>query len=232
MTGRYYFVLLLAIALCACPNPNTYTSARTLRAGDAQLLVAAEGYASIDEVDGETETEVLPTLPTIGARYGVSNSFELALRLANLMSLGADTKIQLRRGELDIAVGPGVQWHKVDIEYDGDAYSAHAFDLHVPILFGWNLGPRVSLIASPGATFRTTVGPDPAVEHQWFALAGLGVNIRATQRFAVQPHATFMWDPIDGDGIFAMGLGFTFGGQPDFSGLDTQPTEPHQVARD
>lgn len=234
MTAIRSLVLLVTLAaLAACPNPNTYTSARTLRAGDAQVLVAAEAYGGIDEdLDGNKQVEVLPTLPTVGVRYGLADSTEIALRAVNLMSLAADTKVQLRRGDLDIAIDPGVQWFNgsghLDSGGDSEQITMHIFDLHIPLLFGINLSPDASFVVTSGATFRAAVSD--SVDTQWFGLAGLGLNVRVTKRFAMQPQITVAWDPISGDGTAVGGLGFTFGGQPRFNELAT-PTEPAALAR-
>jgi hypothetical protein len=148
------------------------------------------------------------------------------------MSVAADTKVQLRRGDLDIAIDPGVQWfHGTGYLDDGDdtqQLGMHIFDLHVPLLFGINMGPSASFVVTSGATFRTAISD--SVETQWFGLAGLGLNVRVTKRFAMQPQITVAWDPISGDGMASGGLGFTFGGQPSFGGI-APPTEAPAVAR-
>jgi hypothetical protein len=223
------------VALAACPNPNTYTSARTLRAGDAQVLVAAEGYAGMSrnvETD-KLETDVLPSLPTIGVRYGLADSTEIGLRAVNLMSLAADTKVQLRRGDLDLALDPGLQWFGAsgDISSGGSSepFAMHVFDLHVPLLLGFNINQSASLVVSPGVTFRTAISDGVAT--QWFGVAGVGLNVRVTPHFAIQPQVTMMWTPDEADsGAAVAGLGMTFGGQPRFNEL-VQPTEPAVASR-
>ena len=237
MITRLFFLVLVVPFLGGCPNPNTYTSARTLRAGDGQLLVAAEGYGGVSEdLDGNAETEASPLLPTIGARYAVSDSAEIGLRAPNLMSLAADTKVQLLRGTLDIALDPGVQWFSAEGSWGDEAFAVHIFDLHAPILFGWNLGPKASLVAAPGITFRSLVGDsEEGVTHQWFGQAAFGVNLRVSKRLAIQPQVSLMWDLAEmteqkGIAMIA-GLGFSFGGQPSFEDLDGQTTEVPVVAR-
>jgi hypothetical protein len=232
MTLRYLFGLLVTVVLGACPNPNTYTSPRTMRAGDVQLLAAAEGYAMIDhdDIDDETQTDVLPSAPTVGVRYAMFDSAEVGLRAVNLSSLALDTKVQLHRGEIDVALDPGVQWFSAEIEYDGKSYSSNVFHAYVPVLIGWNLGRRATLVMSPGVALQVEVFEE--VEKRWLAMGGIGINLRATRRLALQPQVTAAWDVLDGKtGFVTAGIGFSFGGQPDFDGVGAPATESAALAR-
>lgn len=226
--------ITVALGLFGCPNPNTYASARTIPRDDLQVLVAAEGYAMIDDDGmGGTETQFVPSAPTIGVRYGVANAADVGLRAVNLSSVAFDTKVQIARGRIDLALDPGVQWHHSEIRVEDEQgnrqdLTTNVFDVNVPIVAGWNLGKRASLVVSPGVMLRTYLANAPDL--QWFGVAGLGLNVRATRSFAVQPQVTGAWDLVEGGGSVVVGLGFTFGAQPTFDDLDPPSRESRTIA--
>jgi hypothetical protein len=228
------FVLIaVTIGLFGCPNPNTYASARTLPADDVQVVVAAETYVLIDDGFAGGSAEITPSLPTLGLRYGASDSVDVGVRAVNMASAAADTKVQLMRGRLDLALDPGVQWYRGEgrIEPEGQDISINIFDVHMPILVGWNINKRASLVVSPGVSFRTAIVD--GVEHEWFGIAGVGLNLRVTKSFALHPQITAAWALDDAEGTIIGGLGFTFGGQPGFDDLDAPVKESANiVARD
>lgn len=83
-----------ALALTGCPSMNTYTTARTIPQGTIQHMVALEGLGG--SVRGVTA--VVPTLPTYQLRYGLTDRIDIAGRISNLTSVGADVKFNLLRG--------------------------------------------------------------------------------------------------------------------------------------
>jgi len=164
--------------LCGCPNPNLYTTPRTLNPGDLQLQIAAEGIGasynsttSTPNASGTGSTSstttasfVLPMVPTVGLRYGVVDGFELGARVANFDTLAADGKIRLLKGTLDLAVDPGLQFIYLgsistsDGQGNTSSVSAGVVYFHVPLLVGLNVSPNVSLVAS-----HTGVTPEHAL---------------------------------------------------------------------
>jgi hypothetical protein len=233
--------------LCGCPNPNLYTTPRTLNPGDVQLQVAAEGIgATFDtttttqNADGTTTTHpstasfLVPMIPTVGVRVGIADGFELGARVANFDTLAGDAKIRLLKGTVDLALDPGLQFIYIagisssDSQGNSETVGAGIFYFHVPVLIGFNVSPTVSLIASPGLVFSVaTASVDTSDNTQEAALSsgvwgrlGFGVNIRTSKKVSIQPEITFMKD-FQNDNIllYIFGLGFNVGAQPDYSDI-------------
>src|SRR5579872_7487262 len=101
--------IALVGALSGCPNPNTYTTPRTLDPGKVQWQIAPEGIVtsykinngSRDASGNPTTTNVLagwPMIPSFGARFGVAQGLEIGLRLPQGQPIAADAKIRLLKG--------------------------------------------------------------------------------------------------------------------------------------
>jgi hypothetical protein len=237
---------LAALLLCGCPNPNTYTTPRTLNQGDLQLQVAAEAFgASFNQtvpnqnVGTHTETASVftPVLPTVGVRYGLADGFELGARVTNLDSLSLDGKIRLIKGTFDLAVDPGVQGYYLSVSGSDAANqttnsSAAVFYFHVPVLLGLNLSEATSIVLSPGFTYgaaTTSITSGNNTQQAGGATGvmgrlGAGVDIRLSKKFALHPEITFIKSFTDSEALlYLFGLGFNIGAQPDFSDMRGAP---------
>jgi hypothetical protein len=222
------------LTLCGCPNPNLYTTPRTLNKGDLQWQAAAEGFGAsfnntVPNANGmgthtETVSVATPTLPTFGIRYGVTDGFDFGARIANLTSLAADGKIRLLKSTVDLAVDPGLQFFYLNF----GSGSAGVLYLHVPLLVGVNLSETFSIVLTPGFVLgvaTATVSSDnnttsAAVSTGPIARAGVGVDWRVAKKLALHPEITFM--KAFGDSqelLYIFGFGFNIGAQPDFSDI-------------
>lgn len=224
--------LMLAGFVCtACPNPNNYTTPRTAPAGKISHSVAAEywGY-SAEAGDGTDFSGGIPTFPTYSLRVGIADRFEIAGRVANLSSLGADFKWNfLRSDSFDAAIDPGFQWFSVSASADSGDESASSTSsvvhLHAPILLGFNFNETVSLVASPGVTYSwvstdvtTTDERDAAsTTDGLMGRLGVGFDFRISPRFAIHPQVTFLRTFEEESALLYMaGIGFNFGNLPSF----------------
>lgn len=241
-------ILRLAVSTAAgafllgCPNPDLYTTPRTLDPGKVQMQVALEGIgASWSTTQTNTTTNAagqqttstqqvsesftVPMVPTVGVRVGVADGLDIGARIPNLDSLAVDAKVRLLKGTLDLAVDPGIQgfYFSVDNAGLGVVY------LHLPLLVGFNVSKSVSLVASPGIAYAiatTSVSDSDGNQQQVEGASGvlgrlgLGVNFRVSNSFSLQPEITFMKFFADTDMlIYTFGLGFNVGAQPDYSDL-------------
>lgn len=207
------------LALTGCPATNTYGTARTIPRGQIQQSIALEGIgATTSGASG-----FVPTLPTYTFRLGLSEQVDLGLRIANLSSVGTDVKINLLRGNFDLAIDPGIQgiYAGVGSESIGLLY------LHLPAILGFNLTNNFSLIATPGilygAFFSGSTSTARGSERTAYSAGGfagrlgLGANIRVSPSFSLQPEVTAIYN-FDAQGvIYMIGLGFQFGAHPDYS---------------
>jgi hypothetical protein len=219
-------VIASSLVHVGCPSPNTYGTPRTVAPGKFAHTAALEGYGGTyvtrDAKGNEsTESALVPTLPTYQLRAGVADRVDLGFRISNLTSLGGDAKFNIVRSEVfDLALDPGVQWIHLKV---GDA-SSEIFYFHAPLLLGFNLGKRVSIVATPGAVYNLvssemigTGGDGLTSAGGIFARLGLGLNLRFSDHFAMQPEVTAMRGFGDGEAwLFSVGLGFNFGTLPLF----------------
>jgi hypothetical protein len=235
---------LLGLLLCGCPNPNLYTTPRTLDPGTVQWQLAPEvigvsyntttastNASGAATTQNTTASAVLPMVPSFGARVGMVDGFDMGFRLQNLDSLAVDGKIRLLKGSFDIAVDPGVQGFYASANNVGFGI----FYLHLPVLLGLNVSKNVSIVASPGIIYDIAtasvnngsgVSGAATATGLWGRL-GLGVDIRTSKKLAIHPEITAMQQINGVDAlVWVAGFGFNIGAQPDYSDLGGEPAAP------
>ena len=223
-----------ALVLCGCPNPNTYGTARTLDPGKFNVTVAPEAYGfSVKDSKGNTLSGAVPMLPTVGARVGIADGFDVGGRLPNLDSLAADGKVRLLKGDVDLALDPGLQYYHLSLSSSstsGSTTSSSSSDtsilyLYAPAIIDINLSKTFSLVASPGVAYglsSSTVSNGSDIQTAsgssgFFARMGVGFDLRTSKHFALHPEVTFMKGFKDSNALlYTIGLGFNFGENPSF----------------
>jgi hypothetical protein len=221
----------IALVLCGCPNPNTYTVPRTLDPGELQATLSPEIFAFRYVNKSGSLSGVTPTAPSFGMRYGLSDGVELGGRLSSMASPIFDGKIQLVRGVVDVAVDPGAQL--LYLYVNGSSQTEFLLHLYGPLLVGINVSPSLTLVAAPGvgyalATSRlsssTSAAEIAAGAAGFTGRIGFGVDIRTGRRSAIHPEVTVM-RVFDGAQTFmgVLGLGFNMGAMPNYS--DLEPTQ-------
>lgn len=235
------------LALSGCPNPNTYTTPRTLNRGAIQWQIAPEVIAvNYKTTNGSTDasgnlvknnvTSALPMLPSFGMRIGVAEGVELGLRAPNLEPIAADLKIRLLKGSFDMALDPGAQVYYASSNNVG----YWAVFLDAPLLLGINLSEKTSIVLSPGLAYAqnsangvVATGVDGSPTAAGFlARLGVGVDFRVSHRLAVHPEITVAQQFTGSQDLFLLvgGLGFNFGAQPDYSDLRNGADAPEPEA--
>ena len=210
-------LLTLGLVCTGCPNPNLFTTPRTVPPGEVQHTVTVETIG-ISTSGGDL---FLPTVPSYTARIGLADRMELGVHLSHLSSLGADFKWNpVRTDSFDLAIDPGAQ-----IFYFFADGGFAVYYLRLPLVLGFNVSKEVSLVLTPGIEM---VGIGDAITDQddnrygasdstLLARAGFGVDIRASEKFSVQPEATILKSFEGGGGIvYLAGVGFKFGAQPQY----------------
>jgi hypothetical protein len=206
----------------------------------ALIQAAFEGAGAISPGSGGANA-FGPVLPTVGARYGVLEGFDVGARLSHLTGIGADAKVRLVKGPVDLAVDPGAEaffWGTTAGNAtltSGSSTSTRGFVsyLHLPLLVGANLGETATLVLSPGlfgavAAAGTTWSAGSVVTAAQLAALGsgvgarlgLGINIRPSQSLSFQPEVTVL-DFLGGQQAWLCmgGIGVNFGAQPDYSDM-------------
>lgn len=231
----------LGLLAAGCPSPNLYTTPRTIPKGRVSHTIAAEavGYrVDVDEPDSERYDNVLdtaswssPTVPTYILRVGLAERLDFAFRVNALSSVGLDAKFNFVRSPVfDLAIDPMLQWSFLDVTH-----------LHLPLVAGFNASENVTIVLTPGVIygysdydFDEDVGGDIArvmAADGLYARAGLGLNIRISPKFAIQPEVTViraLEDPgpdsnFDSVFMYVFGVGFNLMNLPDFADVGGTP---------
>lgn len=93
-------LLIAALALGGCPDPETLGTPRTIPRGQIAQTVALTAIGSRDNGAFGGTSALSSSLPTYMIRVGLADRVDVGLRLSRLTSLGADAKINFLRGPL------------------------------------------------------------------------------------------------------------------------------------
>ena len=239
LSGLLIGTCALGLVATGCPSPNLYTTPRTVPKGKVSHTIAAEavGYhIDVKEPEGEEYDNTIdrgswtsPTIPTYILRVGLAERMDFSFRVNALTSIGLDTKFNfIRSPSFDLAIDPMVQW----------AFVLDVTHIHLPLLLGFNVSRDVSVVLTPGVIygssgydFEDDVGGDIArvmAADGLHARGGIGINVRVTPKFALQPEVTViraLEDPGPGSNfdsvyMYVFGVGFNLANLPDFSDVD------------
>lgn len=224
-----------AAALAGCPNPNLYSTPRTVAPGSFAHTIALEalGYEGDipipdDPKTPQNETAVehhragSPLPPSYQLRLGLLSDIDAGIQIRNLSSPGVDFKWNPLRGFFDLALDPGIQYMLIgNTNTTGESVTAHVFYFHAPVLLGINPTSWLSVVAVPGFSYGLDLG-ELAGDNLASTVRGplfrgsLGMQFRIWENFAVHPEASVL-KRLDGPG-FAItgGVGFNFGSIPGF----------------
>ena len=221
-----------------CPNANTYGTARTTPAGKVNHSISAEGFGARIETpttdnNGTAQTEktnvFLPLPPSYHLRLGASDNIDVGFHVYNMSSLGFDAKLNIVKGRVDLGIDPGVQWYQYSIGVNDTKTKVNVVYLHGPLLIDFNVNKSLSFVLSPGVEYSYVSadvsggsGNEAARSADGvFARIGLGINIRASKKFAVHPEVTVFRNFRDEASLLYMaGIGFNFGNLPSFDDVE------------
>jgi hypothetical protein len=227
--------------LLGCPNPNTYTTPRTIGSRHFQGGVALEGEGAYTPADpsvlapSESDETLMP--PTWMVRVGLGDRWEIGARVANTSSLGSDVKWNFFRSRrIDLAIDPAFQVAFIrPTNNSGDATTFSFY--HLPLLVGVNLSRRASLVFTPGLSWGLASGGSIRFDNGLHAGSdartgvvgrfGAGVDLRISPGVALHPEVTFLRGLVS-DGypktiLYVVGLGINFGAMPNYDDVDGGP---------
>jgi len=217
--GKLSLFGLTAVAglVCtACPNPNTFTTARTVPVGQVEHTIAIE---TIGAFEGGASA-IAPELPSYTARIGVADSAEVGLHLSHLTSLGVDFKWNPIKSQVfDLALDPGGNVGYIA----GGGESVFIYYVQLPILMDLNFSESVTMVLAPGVAMYGGTGVSDS-EYAYsdatpLFRGGVGFDFRTSKKFAVHPEFTVMIPFQENYAtIFLAGVGFKFGSLADFGG--------------
>ncbi len=217
----------------ACANPNLYTVPRTVPKNELQFVVAPEVYGFGGSLPGASGFDrLVPALPTVGVRYGLSDNVDIGGRFSNILTTSGDIKWNpIRTPTLDVAFGVGAQFYQVVGVGDSDVAdptneSEPVFIMQLPVLFGLNLSRSFSLVPTAGISYAfASEVPAAASDIEQsqvirgaFLRGGLGLDFRLGDHLALHPEVTVMRGVTQMDGylLYMAGVGFIFGRLPEY----------------
>jgi hypothetical protein len=163
-------------------------------------------------------------------RVGVADRLDLGVRAAHAAtSVGLDAKWNLVRSPVfDLAIDPMLQW----------AFVLDVTHVHLPVLLGFNASETVSVVLTPGVLYGYSSDAEEIdsdlsrvmATDGFSARFGLGLNLRVSPKFAVQPEVTVIRSleahpdsEFDSVLLYVFGVGFNLGSLPDFADVDAPP---------
>jgi hypothetical protein len=189
----FRLVALLVLAMeTGCVSFHALTSARTLPAGESELLVAP--VVTLMPVGiGQASGPMPAPNVEVGLRHGLSDSYELGGKVW-LLGAQLDGKLQLLRADdtgLSVSLGHS-------LSYIGGGGSPK-LALHLPLYFGFVLPGGHELVFAPRVAYAVETTPIPAppghppgssyLGDQVLAGGALGVALRMGPRFRLMPEA-------------------------------------------
>jgi hypothetical protein len=225
--------LLGLLACWGCANPNLYTVPRTVPKNELQVVVAPEVTGFGGSKPGASDFDrLVPALPTVGVRYGLSDNVDIGGRLSNILTTSGDIKWNpIRSPAFDLAIAPGAQIYQVQDVGDSDVDAATeasrtVFIANLPLLLGLSLSRSVVVVPTVGVSYALAKeAPASASDIEQsqvirgaFLRAGLGIDLRLIENVALHPEFTVMRGVTQMDGymLYMGGIGFVIGHLPEY----------------
>jgi len=190
------------------------------------------GVSLTDYETGAKAKFFSPTAPTYTMRVGLVDRLDFGFRVANFSSIGGDIKWNFIKSEvIDLAIDPSIQYYHLGGSSSSSSdpvleeWSADILRLNGVLLVGINAGKTLTLMPTLGVAYTEALGSYRGVTSLEIAQGssgvaariGLGLNIRASAKFAVQPEVTVLrplQSRADEGVIYVIGVGFNIGKLP------------------
>lgn len=223
---------LPSIVLFGCPASQTWTTARTVPAGEIQHAAGVEflgltwdcpeaaGTSCVDPIGF-----VAVPFPAYSLRIGAADMLDIGFKVSSSGSFGADFKVQLVETDFfDLALDPGATTPFI--------FSFTYFTM--PILFSLNFSDMMTLTLYPKVAYWAVYDKDIETGAEGVFFGGGGnFQIRVSEKFAITPGFEFMrivsaTDDQESVTFLNFGVGFNFGSFPSFGA--PEPTMQPQPA--
>lgn len=206
-------VATLAIGAGGCAVGPRLTRARTLPAGEVELVAGS----SLSLV-GAGETKFPAGTLDSNVRIGLADRFELGAGARgawtpqiSLFGAGADLKLQLLEGSIELAIDPGINWDAIITAGE----LGHLYTFSLPLVAGLNIDGGHQLILAPAFLDTWAVSRGAAAVHQPYFGGAIGFELRADQNFTLLPSAGLYYSPVGpeasgGTAVLNLSLGASF----------------------
>jgi hypothetical protein len=187
-----------ALAALGCASPNLYTGPRATPVG------RFVGFVAPQLVERDEQSPMYAV--AFRGRWSLVRQLDLGVR-TTLTSAGLDLKWNaIRTRHFDLALDGGVQ------------LLSNTIYVEMPVLLGMNVNESFSFLPSTGLTLGA--GEEPVLDgHRTdrhrpagrvFVRPGLGVQLRVTPRFAIQPEANYFHFTSSGNtrSFYSASMGF------------------------
>lgn len=205
MKSQYYFLLGFTVLLSACFQFNSLQTGRTLPKGSSTLGAAA----AINITPPNEYTQIIPQAEVF-ARRGLTQNFDVGLKLSSWGSLGFDGKYQVLGDQTSnqaIAVGAAFEFWYDFFKYVASYQTAALYySFHPNENFAWYVTPK--LIHS----FESSVSGGEFLNYsQGFSIAGnIGFQKRIRPRVSLLAEMSGLFSFENDFFVFRPNIGFRF----------------------
>ena len=190
--ARVLLCLSLAVSGGGCAV-SALSSARTLKAGETQFMVAP----SMMRISRGGAPVNLPFVE-VATRHGFTDRVEGEARLS-AFGLNASARVALARpvtptDGVSVSAGVGVGYiGGFSGTATGSGDELHVFNANLPVLVGWWPHPKVELVAGPRLMYMAWTGDGSQTTSAHILSAGgtVGVGVQVTERLRIQPEIGF-----------------------------------------
>jgi len=200
------FLLIFAItALTSCAQLSSLQTAKVVGKGKATIVASAFAYGLEDKnaAGGEIGGGILPHIE-VGGRYGLSNSFDLGLKLSGGGNALLDGKFQFsgnQESRFAAAIGGGFEWQFSNAENQ-------IFRAHLPIYFSFHPNEKSGIYVVPRYAYQYVSDDD----NSHFYGSGLGYQRQFSPKFSGMIEGSFFLPNTEnndnsGESLYLFGVG-------------------------
>lgn len=200
-------LFFVVISITSCAQLSSLQTAKVVGKGKATISGGAFGYAVQDEnaAGGELGNVVLPHIE-IGGRYGISNSFDMGLKISTGGNGLLDGKIQFagdQESRFAVAIGGGFEWQFSDAGFDTQVFRAH-----LPFYVSFHPNEKSGIYVVPRYVYQYVSDSD----NSHFSGAGVGFKRQFSPKFSGLIEGSFFLPNTEnndnsGESLYLFGIG-------------------------